>query len=585
MSEELSPEVSPLYDIKEIGKRTYQLGIIALVLGVLISFFCTILQLYPSALLVISFCSMLGIILLLHYKNILKNIKFALVVTACFFLDLSAWVESGASGQYLYFFPLMVIIPIIVDNTKTYKREVFAYFSMATISCLACIMIGRHVTPLEYLNAENKHNLFYTNAVTAIALTIAFSFANVFLERRYVAELLNQKNRTIATRTRFLSVMGHELRTPLNGIIGAINILINEKNLPEQQEYLDILKYCADHLLHQVNDVLDFNKIEADKLEIHPVPVNLRALLLKSAIPFYNIVEGKNLELLVDVDPKLDEFVMADDVRLIQILNNLFSNALKFTEHGHIKLQASLTNKADKQIVVKFRVEDTGPGIKEADLQHIFENFWQVYDAHSRGYNGTGLGLAISKHLLNLMGADLLVSSTVNQGTCFYFTIGFGITDTPPEEFKYTKSQNRHLAGLKTLIVEDNQINMIIARKVLTDMQAKVTTAYNGLEALERLAQNPTFDIILLDLEMPVMNGYQAIQKIKEKYPNIPVIAFTATLVDNEKLSNLKEMGFADCVLKPFQPQHLSEVIKQHLPYVNTLPRSVKSKSTAENAS
>jgi len=490
----------------------------------------------------------------------------------CLFITAGAVIEGGATGQYLYFFPLLVIIPIIVNSEKNYKLEVFTYFGMSILSALACIIIGRNITPLEYISAINANHVFYLNTVSAITLTTCFAFVNIFFERKYLKELMEQKNLVITSRTRFLSVMGHELRTPLNGILGATNILIRGKSLPEQQQYIDILKYCADHMLLQVNDILDFNKIEAGMLEIHPLAVNLKVLLLNSAKPFYTTAHDKKLDLLVEIDPALDTIVLLDDVRFIQILNNLYSNAIKFTQTGHIKLKAFCENKTNDQLDVLFAVEDTGQGIAPQDQKRIFDSFSQVYDESNRKITGTGLGLNISKRLIKLMDSRLELKSETGKGSTFFFRLKLPEASTPVAAEEPELKADQDLAGVKILLVEDNKINVLIAKKILSDYKAIVTTAYDGAEALVALEKRADYTIILMDLEMPVMNGYEAILIMKKNYPDIPVLAFTAAMIDREKLISLQALGFEDCILKPFQPHELLAQVKK---YINITPLPV----------
>jgi CheY-like chemotaxis protein len=363
---------------------------------------------------------------------------------------------------------------------------------------------------------------------------------------------IKKTEEAMEARSRFLSNMGHELRTPLNGIIGATNLLRKGNSFPEQKEYLSILKYCSDHMLGLVNDILDFNKIEAGQLDLHPSPINLQHLLQQSALPFQNRFVEKQLELKVIIDTGLNQTVLADDLRLVQVINNLLSNALKFTEKGFVKLQADVVNKRDDILTVKFAVEDTGIGIKLKDQQKIFGSFWQVVNETTRKYGGTGLGLTICDKLLQLMNSSMKVDSTEGIGSTFHFTINFRIVAR--EDDKAVVKNVSDLRGMRILLAEDNPINMIIARKMLEDWNADVTTAEDGEEALKLLEIDSNYDLILLDLEMPRIDGYSAVKEIKRLYPHLPVLAFTAALMDNEMLLKLLNIGFLDCVLKPFQP-------------------------------
>jgi CheY-like chemotaxis protein len=359
--------------------------------------------------------------------------------------------------------------------------------------------------------------------------------------------------------------MGHELRTPLNGIIGVVNLLKQEKNIDQQEEYFQILKYCSDHMLQQVNNILDFNKIEADKLEIHPVKLNMKQLLENVGMPFMALFQEKGVELETVIDPALDVMVMADDVRLIQVFNNLFSNALKFTDSGKVKLTALCKDKTNQGMEVSFCVEDTGLGIAGDDQRRIFESFGQVYHEDTKKFGGTGLGLTIVRRLLMLMGGILRLDSDEGKGSRFSFEVKFKYADKETGSVKNGSKREENLDGMRILLVEDNQLNMMVARKVLTGFKAEVTPAYNGREALNILITDAAFDMVLMDLEMPVMSGYEAIYELHKLYPGIPVMAFTASLVDQTMLNDLMASGFVGCILKPFQPQQMLSDIKKHL--------------------
>ncbi len=341
----------------------------------------------------------------------------------------------------------------------------------------------------------------------------------------------------------------------------------NESDQVKQEEYIQILQYCSDHMLQQVNDILDFNKIEAGKLELHPVKVNLSHLLLKTIKPFIALSIEKDVEIKVEVAPEIDVLVLADDLRLVQVFNNLFTNALKFTKSGFVILKAACKNINERGITVTFSVEDTGMGIDAADQDRIFESFWQVYDENTKELTGTGLGLSICVRLLKLMGSTLTLESEKGKGSKFIFDIEFNYAGKQPHNPTAEINGEGNLAGVNILLVEDNKINMMITKKILTGSEAIVTSAYDGKEALDTLAADAAFQLILLDLEMPVMNGYTAIYEIKKLYPHIPVVALTASLVDQQMLDDLLASGFNDCMLKPFQPHELIAAVQKSLSY------------------
>ncbi|WP_198170120.1 ATP-binding response regulator [Mucilaginibacter arboris] len=406
--------------------------------------------------------------------------------------------------------------------------------------------------------------IYLCNALTSIIMTASFAGAFIFSQKLNFEELIEEKNNTISSRTRFLSTMGHELRTPLNGVLGAVNLLKEEKYLADDNEYFRILKYCSGHMLNLVNDILDFNKIEAGKLEIHPIELNLKQLITDSTLPFYNSFEEKNLQLMVDIAPELDAFVLGDDIRIIQILNNLLSNALKFTAKGYVKLSLLCMQKSNNKLRTKFIVEDTGLGIDKEDQSKIFESFWQVYDSSTRKYNGTGLGLSICLRLLELMNSSLKLKSEKGKGSIFSFEIEFELLTKQTSSLTGIKQGPEDLEGLRILVAEDNKINMMIAKKILTGYKASITCVFDGQEALDALELDANYSLILMDLEMPVMNGFTAITHVKTLYPTIPVLAFTASLIDQEMLADLLTSGFTDFIPKPFEPHQMFNLIKKY---------------------
>jgi signal transduction histidine kinase/BarA-like signal transduction histidine kinase len=557
--------LNPLFDIKDVSKRTYQLGIAALFTGIGLSIYNSIIGLYVSSFLVACFCFSILMVILLKYNEAIKNLTIFIISMICGLLIATVLIEGLQSEEYLYFFPILVAVPIIVNLKQSQYRESIIYISIIFFSFGICILIGRHVKPLEDFTGAQITKLALFNRVIAISSTIVFAVAYIFFEKKYINELMEQSKRVIDSRTQFLATMGHELRTPLNGIIGVINLLKQEHSLAQQEEYYQILKYCSDHMLQQVNNILDFNKIEADKLEIHPVELNLEQLLLNVGTPFITLFQERGLELKIEIDPQLDVLVMADDLRLIQVFNNLFSNALKFTEDGYVKLKVTCKSKNKQSIEAAFVVEDTGIGIEQRDQKKIFESFWQVYDEDTKKFTGTGLGLTICVRLLKLMNGNLTLVSEKGKGSKFSFDLKFRYADTEQQRSKNQTKTDGDLSGIRILLAEDNKINMMVAKKVLTGFKADVTSAYDGKEALDELEKDAAYDIVLMDLEMPVMNGYTAIFEVKRLYPDIPVIAFTASLVDQKMLADLISSGFVDCILKPFQPLQLLSTLKKHL--------------------
>lgn len=366
------------------------------------------------------------------------------------------------------------------------------------------------------------------------------------------------------SKSQFLSHMSHELRTPLNGIIGSTNLLLQDKYLQEQRDHLSILKYSSEHMLSLINDILDLSKLEADRIQLEKVEVDIPELINKISSPFIPQYQKKGVAFEIEVDKKLKTSVLADPTRLNQVLTNLLSNAFKFTSTGTVKLELKATSVKSDFHTIEFSVSDTGIGISKEKVGKIFEQFTQADVKTTRKYGGTGLGLTISQKLVKLMGGNIKVESKYNEGSKFYFEL------TLPVHYSMKKlktsevvllSNDKKINGLKVLIAEDNPINMKIASGFLDKWGVVYTKATNGLEAVS-LFENNDFDLVLMDLEMPEMDGYGALNAIREKNTNIPAIAFTAAVFDNMKESLISK-GFNDYIQKPFRPQDLQSKLIQ----------------------
>ncbi|MGI4022096.1 MAG: ATP-binding response regulator [Janthinobacterium lividum] len=534
--------------------------------GLLLAVYYYTLNLPYSGLSTALFCICLALVMLLKKLGWLNKTEYYFLLIVSLHLIVSVLVEGVQSGQYFYYFPLLIGIPVIIDYERSNYKTILFNSAITFVSFIICILLGSYTSPLEHIPQVISGKVFIYNSITSIMMTAAFGFSFIYSHKLNFDILIEQKNNTISSRTRFLSTMGHELRTPLNGVLGAVNLLKEEKYLSEDNEYFRILKYCSVHMLNLVNDILDFNKIEAGKLEINEVEINLKQLIADAVLPFYNSFEEKNLKFIVHVDPELDNIIMGDDMRIIQIMNNLLSNALKFTQKGHVKLSVLCDAKLNNSLTANFIVEDTGLGIAKQDQNKLFEGFWQENDPTTRKYTGSGLGFSICNRLLNLMNSTLNLESEKGKGSTFTFKIDFKLAEKSLSILSENKYEPEDLSNIRILIAEDNKINMMIAKKVLNSYKAEIICAYNGQEALDVLHQDTQFTVVLMDLEMPVMNGFTAVTHIKKLYPTIPVIAFTASLIDQQMLTELFVMGFADFIPKPFEPNQIFSLIKKHIP-------------------
>lgn len=369
-------------------------------------------------------------------------------------------------------------------------------------------------------------------------------------------------------KSRFLSNMSHELRTPLNAIIGTTNIILQEEYLPAQRQSFEVLKHSSEHMMQLVSDILDFSKIEAGKMVLENVPFNLKAFLQKVIGSFTAPISAKNLELKIDVDGNADMEIYGDETRLNQVMNNLIANAIKFTEKGSIAVEVKLQHKKSHSADIYFAIKDTGIGIPANKMRQIFESFTQADIETTRKFGGTGLGLAISKKIVEQMGGTLNAESALNAGSTFSFTLNFKFTKQQKSYVDEDRIKNlAGLDGVTVLLAEDNPINMIVAKKFLQKWNISVIEAENGVIAVDLFYKNKP-DILLIDLEMPEMDGAQTVEAIRKTHKDIPIIAFTAATYENIR-EDLLSKGFNDYVPKPFKPEELHKKIMQYTSGLN----------------
>ena len=386
-------------------------------------------------------------------------------------------------------------------------------------------------------------------------------------KKKVELELISAKEQAVQlnrAKDMFISVMSHEIRTPLNAVIGMSRLLLENDPLDSQKENLDILQFSAENLMTLINDVLDFTKIETGNIELEKADVNLREMIHRVVNSMQYRANESNIYLKENVDDTLPEFVVADSARLVQVLLNLVNNALKFTEKGGVDIDLKVLEQTDTNIRVKFSVTDTGIGIANDKLGTIFESFKQAEADTTRKYGGTGLGLAISKRLVELHDSRLNVDSVLGEGSTFWFIITF---NKAKHHTTTTKDKMETGLRLNVLVVDDNQINRILVNKVLQKWGVQADFAENGQEAVDKIVSGMNYDVVLMDVHMPIMGGMEATRVIRLKeeayFQQLPIIALTASMLSSE-VNQMTDAGMNDFILKPFDQKILFDKLSRY---------------------
>jgi signal transduction histidine kinase/CheY-like chemotaxis protein len=400
-------------------------------------------------------------------------------------------------------------------------------------------------------------------------------------------ELLQDKNNELQlakekaekaslVKAQFLSTITHELRTPLYAVTGLTHLLLEENPKPEQKEHLNSLQFSGEYLLSLINNILDLNKLEANKVEVEKVTFQLKKRLNDVLIALKKSADDRKNTLRLEYDESIPDKIEGDSLKLSQIFINLIGNSVKFTQNGDVVVRVSKINEKDNKVTLRFEIEDNGVGISKKKQKSIFESFSQASLQINRKFGGTGLGLSIVKNLLELMGSRIQLDSELGKGSKFWFDLVLEVStneitgvagETVLSEDEYNSLENRQV-----LVVEDNKINQMITRKILEKRKIVCQVADNGMDAIKMVQEND-FDVVLMDIHMPGISGIEATQEIRKFNPELPIIALTAVTID-ENLDEFYRVGFNEIIPKPFKTEEFFEKIHR------TLEQSIASKET-----
>jgi signal transduction histidine kinase/CheY-like chemotaxis protein len=511
-----------------------------------------------------------GVVLLAAFSPLL--LRFGVAVAVHFQLALFvgimavlAYLSGGLGSPPLYAFVLIPTLGVaLVGRTPAAAWSLIA--SLVIVGFLALELSGRSpATEVTQAALLRGHAIL---GVLGIAVALAFTLVLETQRRRFVADLERARVEAEAAsraKSAFLANVSHELRTPMNGVIGMSALLQNADIDPDHGEMLDVIQKSAGSLLALLDDILDYAQIEAGHLRINAEPFDVRKLLRETVELLNPVAQCKGLELRYDIEPHVPGRLVGDASRIGQILLNLLDNAIKFTPSGFVQLRADARLEAASAILV-LRVEDTGPGMPEGDIDRIFERFERLEASSGQVTPGSGLGLAICRGLLELIGGEIQVESRPGEGACFEVRLPLelapaALTDEEPVTREDPRASTSHLESLRILVVEDDVVNQLVIRGMLESLGCRVAVAEDGQECLERLAGEP-FDAILMDCQMPRMDGLTATQAIRSspRTESLPVIGLTASLTAQDRESCL-HAGMDEVLGKPCTIESLREAL------------------------
>jgi signal transduction histidine kinase/CheY-like chemotaxis protein len=435
----------------------------------------------------------------------------------------------------------------------------------------------RQIDKIEFEKKMQSNSLKLSKIIVALFIISLFAllsllyffYKNMVLKKEYIEELRvinsdlkiakEKAEESTILKSQFISTISHELRTPLYGVVGITNMLIDEHKELVQSPHLNSLKFSARYLLSLVNDILQINKIEEKRiiLENETFTIQEELNIIVHSLQF--LANKNENSIFVEVDSNIPKFLIGDKLRLAQIIMNLASNALKFTKKGEITIRVNQTTIVNNWHYLEFQVIDNGIGIAKSDQDKIYEKFVQV-GRKVHDYQGTGLGLAIVKKLIELFNSQIYVTSALNEGTTFTFTIAFKASEIKTVEISGNSEMNLEIKHiLKVLVVEDNKINQIVTKKIIEKNNFECEVVDNGILAIEKL-ETESYDVILMDINMPIINGFETTRRIREKGILTPVIALTA--FDKDEITNeAYASGMNNIIIKPFEPQELFQII------------------------
>lgn len=472
---------------------------------------------------------------------------------------ISSYVGREGSAEFVYMFNIG--LPFILFSYRREKYLIFIFSLFPLLIWMTLYATDFSLFTVRKLDKYTASEFIYPISVTSTVFLVIFQLIYYcLLNNKYFERVRLKRVEAIEAskaKSQFLSTMSHEIRTPLNAVIGLSHILADNNPRKDQIENINALSYSGKILLNLLNNVLDFSKMQSTKIELDPIPTDLSQAVKQIKKIHEASCLRKGIKMKLEIDKNIPT-VWLDIVRYNQIINNLVTNAIKFTDKGSVTLKIKKVFKYEDKIEILTQVSDTGIGIPEDKQQTIWEAFSQASNTTSRLYGGTGLGLPIVKSIVEAMDSEISIESEIGQGSTFYFILDLKIA-SENEVKKTTQKKKRKIEGKKVLMVEDNLINVMVGKQILEKEKLIVDVANDGLSAVEKVKENK-YDIVLMDIQMPIMDGYTATKEIRKFNKKLPILALSAS-VFMEVRDKIEQSGMNGFIFKPFNPDDLLDEI------------------------
>ena len=527
-------------------------------------------KMYSLSFYAIMLCLMLPISFFLIYYGPAFGIEYYLFISLTIAYFLSSKKDKELTAFVFVFGLIIFVFSVFVERDQEIIKRANEYRYLFVVSCF-CASIGLLYVLLRTFRKEglNKELALKEEINSKEQLNLELDETKRDLEKyvNHLDELLLDKTREIETTSQevlklkdeFLANMSHEIRSPMYGIIGMIDVLKDSEGLSdEQQSYVNTVYTSSHHLLGILNDILDLSKLESGKMKTRNSPLDIVHATSKVVDLFKSISDEKGLNLSFKYDKNIPKFIIADKIKIIQVINNLINNAVKYTEKGSVLIKLSLLNASESFIELKFEAIDTGIGISEENVEKVFSQFQQIDQSSTKSVRGTGLGLSISRNIISLLGGNIGVSSTLKKGSNFWFSLKVELPTASEIKGLGQKKSIPLKLNKRVLVVDDIDVNLKIVSLMLVSMGCEVETAKNGQLAIDAFEEGK-FDLILMDIQMPVMSGVEATQVIKQNFTNVPpVIALTANALSGD-VEKFISSGLDYFLSKPITKEALSE--------------------------